>query len=384
MRNFLLLALLSLCALSLSAQTSGKQTTHKVEKGETLYAISKKYHVSIDAIEKANKAITGDMKIKPGQSINIPATTTQAETKPATAAKPEAAKSEKSKPATSEKKATTATTPAKSATITAKPTVGDNPSTHTIAKGESLYSLAKVYSVTVRQLKEANNMGDDAKLKVGLKLNIPSKNPEAMYESGPKEAKPELKAEETTIIKPYTESKSVRAGIEEMPNDNAPVEKKETVKPVLIPVKVSEEKPTTPIVNDKPKEIVREEKAPEPKEPKSPAPPSNVAPSDYVNIFSEYGGSGKKKVVYRGIGSFLKSENPGNQFLALYNYADMGAILKVTNLMSKQAIYVKVIGKVPAADAQNEIILKVSSEAATQLKVAEDKFLVEVTGYNPQ
>jgi hypothetical protein len=50
--------------------------------------------------------------------------------------------------------------------------------------------------------------------------------------------------------------------------------------------------------------------------------------------------------------------------------------------MSKQAIYVKVIGKIPASDAQSDIILKVSAEAASQLKVSEDKFLVEVTGYS--
>ena len=49
--------------------------------------------------------------------------------------------------------------------------------------------------------------------------------------------------------------------------------------------------------------------------------------------------------------------------------------------MSKQFVYVRVVGKVPAADMQNDIILKVSSEAADKLKVSEDKFLVEVTGY---
>jgi len=68
----------------------------------------------------------------------------------------------------------------------------------------------------------------------------------------------------------------------------------------------------------------------------------------------------------------------------LYNYADMGSIVKVTNLMSKETIYVKIIGKVPASDNEKDVILKVSSEAANKLKVSEDKFLLEVTGYNGQ
>jgi LysM repeat protein len=383
MKNFLFAVLLCFCALSTFAQAKGKMTTHEVVKGETLYSISKKYHVTVDAIEKANKAIGGDMKIKPGQTINIPGQavkvpTTNDKTATATKTTTKAVTKKASVPVATDKKTVLAATPAT-----------DNPSVHTIIKGESLYSLSKMYGVSVAQLRAANNMDENSKLKIGQKLNIPSKNPEAMYKPAPKETKQEVRAEETTISKPYAESKPMQPARakDELPNDNPPIEKKEVeAKPITTPVKVSEEKPTAPPVTDRPKEVVKEENVPTPKETKTTSADAmantNVVPTDYVSVYNGYAGSSKKKVVYRGIGSFLKSENPGNQYLALYNYADMGAILKVTNLMSKQSIYVKVIGKVPAADAQNEIILKVSSEAASQLKVSEDKFLVEVTGYN--
>jgi LysM repeat protein len=391
MKKLLLFAILCTCSISIFAQA--KATTHKVAKGESLYAIAKKYHVTVAAIEKANN-ITGETKLKLGQNLSIPASSATADTKPKATTTTADKKTDKPKP-TADKSATTVKPDAKKpttapkadakadkkpATPAAKPAqtraANDNPSSHTVAKGESLYSLARLYAVSVRHLREANNMSDDAALKVGQRLNIPSKNPEADYKPAPAEAKK---------IEEY------------LSNDNEPVKKAEPkteikepapVKAEPTPVKVTDEKPSSPVVTDKPKEIIKEEKAPEAKEPKSPpAEPlknTNVAPSDYVTVFNEYAAKGAKKVVYRGIGSFLKSENPGNQYLALYNYADMGAILKVTNLMSKQAIYVKVIGKVSAADAQNEIILKVSSEAASQLKVSEDKFLVEVTGYNQQ
>lgn len=43
---------------------------------------------------------------------------------------------------------------------------------HTVAKGDTLSAIAKLYSVTVTDLKKANNLtGDD--LKVGQKLTIP-------------------------------------------------------------------------------------------------------------------------------------------------------------------------------------------------------------------
>lgn len=398
MKKLLLLAILCTCSVFIYAQA--KATTHKVAKGESLYAIAKKYHVTVAAIEKANN-ITGETKLKPGQSLTIPAASATAD-KTKTTATPADKKSDKKPVADksttvtpkadvkTDKKPTTA--PRSDAKVEKKPvvpankpvqarTANDNPSSHTVAKGESLYSLARLYGVSVRHLREANNMSDDAALKVGQKLNIPSKNPEADYKPAMTEEK---KVEEKQVVKP----EASQPGREYMANDNGPVKKVEARNEIKdpTPVKVTEEKPTAPVVTDKPKEIIKEEKAPEPKETKSvPAEPiknTNVSPSEYAAVFNDYGAKGGKKVVYRGIGSFLKSENPGNQFLALYNFADMGAILKVTNLMSKQAIYVKVIGKVSAADAQNEIILKVSSEAASQLKVSEDKFLVEVTGYN--
>lgn len=45
--------------------------THKVAKGETLYAISKKYNTTVDKIKAANNLQTNDLKI--GQRLTIPA-----------------------------------------------------------------------------------------------------------------------------------------------------------------------------------------------------------------------------------------------------------------------------------------------------------------------
>lgn len=48
--------------------------------------------------------------------------------------------------------------------------------THIVEKGETLYSLAREYRVSVSQLAEANHLSVEAHIKVGQKLVIPEKN----------------------------------------------------------------------------------------------------------------------------------------------------------------------------------------------------------------
>ncbi len=375
MKKIVLTIWMGCAVLAMSAQG----TTHKIAKGETLYAIAKKYHVTVAALEKAN-GLTAESKLKLGQVLTIPG---------GGAAAPKAATDSKT---TEKPKVTTASkAPAATARPEAEKPKGNAPATepaqagvHVVKKGESLYSLARVYGVTVKNLREANGLTDDAGVKIGQRLTIPSKNPDAAYQpANHKPAATEAAKAPAPTGHEYLSSHDMP--VREKPK--APEKKEEEIKIVesSTPVKVTDDKPTTPPVSDQPKEVVKKEVVREEK--MTPAKPaetvlnSDVAPADYATVYDGYAAKGRRKVVYRGIGGFLKSENPGNQYLALYNYAEMGSILKVTNLMSKQAIYVKVIGKVPQADVQGDIILKLSSEAAGQLKVSEDKFLVEVSSY---
>ena len=54
------------------AQTVTDKIMHKVEPGQTLYFISKKYDVTIDQLKQANPAILDDLIIKPEQVLVIP------------------------------------------------------------------------------------------------------------------------------------------------------------------------------------------------------------------------------------------------------------------------------------------------------------------------
>ena len=111
-----------------------KYTAYSVAKGDTLYSLSKRYGVAIDVIESANPTLTEGLKA--GQTIKIP------------------------HPATPEKKQK----PAKRSKKQFK--------SHIVRKGDTLYSIARHYEISVATLMEDNAGIDPAHLAVGQTLYI--------------------------------------------------------------------------------------------------------------------------------------------------------------------------------------------------------------------
>lgn len=91
--------------------------THTLAKGETLYAVSRKYKISYEALAAAN-GITDPTKLRIGTILIIP-------------------------------------------------------SVHTVVKGETLYGIARLYGVTIGELLAANKIKQDYVLKIGDTLIIP-------------------------------------------------------------------------------------------------------------------------------------------------------------------------------------------------------------------
>ena len=111
-----------------------KYTAYTVAKGDTLYSLSKRYGVSIDVIERANPALTEGLKT--GQTIKIPHAT---------------ATDKKQKPAKRSKKQF---------------------KSHVVRKGDTLYSIARHYEISVATLMEDNADIDPAHLAIGQTLYI--------------------------------------------------------------------------------------------------------------------------------------------------------------------------------------------------------------------
>ena len=112
-----------------------KYYVHKIEKGNTLYAISKKYLVEIDVILEENPAVKEGLKID--QVIKIPISRQNKNLEKANS-----------------------------------PGIKADNMLHTVEKGQTLYSLAKLYNIDITALEE-DNVGIVNGMKLGQVITIP-------------------------------------------------------------------------------------------------------------------------------------------------------------------------------------------------------------------
>lgn len=142
-------------------------STYTVGRGDSLWSIAKKNHLTVAELAKANNLAVG-ATLQPGQKLIVPgkapapkdlATTAAMETKAAT---------------------TSATTPART---------GDAVR-HTVQPGESLGTIARKFQVTVGELAAANSITDPAKVRAGQTLIIPGFKAVSSKASAPKSSAP--------------------------------------------------------------------------------------------------------------------------------------------------------------------------------------------------
>ncbi|MEN3040646.1 MAG: LysM peptidoglycan-binding domain-containing protein [Bacteroidia bacterium] len=110
---------------------------HKVKSGETLSQIAERYRTSIAAIRQANQ-LRGNF-IRAGQNLRIPVGRVDA----------------------------SRSTPAQ------KGKVRSSQKTHTVRSGESLWSIAQKYGISVDALRQANGLKHNSNIYPGQKLSIP-------------------------------------------------------------------------------------------------------------------------------------------------------------------------------------------------------------------
>lgn len=109
-------------------------TAITVQKGETVYSISRKHNVPVDVILRANNLQSASM-IQPGQRLVIP-------------------------------KRRNGVTPIQQTQM--------NPaSMHTVAAGETIYALSRRYKVSPQAIANANNLTLSTQLRIGQQIRIP-------------------------------------------------------------------------------------------------------------------------------------------------------------------------------------------------------------------
>ena len=171
--------------------------TYKVEKGDTLYSISRKYQITVAELRTANNLSENDV-IKAGQKLIIP------DADIGTAA------------ALSSTKTSTNSAPA-GKTVE-----------YIVKKGDTLYGIARKNSMSVADLMAINNLDSSAVIKVGQKLKVTEGSAAASSSSasaGSEKNTESAKAGETVIkvTEPVPDTRTYGATVNADANTKWPV-----------------------------------------------------------------------------------------------------------------------------------------------------------------
>lgn len=291
---------------------------HQVDEQETLYGISRRYGASISQILEYNKEADAGLEV--GQILRIP--------------------------------------------YVPRATVASSGKDyHIVAPGETLFSISRLYGLTVDDLKSMNNLSANA-LSVGQQLRIRNNRSTVTVQ-------PEVKA--TTVIGYHTvapqetlyaiarEYGVTVMQLKEWNNlEGSNLEIGQLIRVAAPGVKSSENIP----VDSTPKII---------------APPI-VQPQESVVKISE-NVAGTDEVKESGLAELIDGTEGNRKYLALHRSAKPGTILKVRNELNNREVFVRVVGPLPATSVNDKIIIKISKSAFDRLGGIDSKFRAEVTYY---
>jgi len=158
-----------------------------VKHGDTLWDLANNYGTTVDKLRELNGLEADAYLIHPGKVLKVNGTVQATPAQQPTQAQAPQVDTQAQPEATQEVAQPTQEQPAQETQQTATPeiVVSANHTTHTVQAGESLYSIAQAYGVTVDSLRQANNLG--ATLQVGqtLTINDPAKTPETQTQQEP-------------------------------------------------------------------------------------------------------------------------------------------------------------------------------------------------------
>ena len=323
---------------------------HRVGEKETLFGISKRYGTTVDAIQQYNPSIaSGSIEI--GQIIKVPYT-------------PHAVVSR-----------------------------SGGETVHKVVEKETLFSIARTYSVSVDELKQWNNLTSNS-LSLGQELVVRKKSTTGGFVKPPVNTVPAViskkgvhtvEAKETmfSIAKQYgitvqqlkdwnsLSTNEISIGqvlLVAEPERNVTMAKEPVVvrEPVTVnqnpPVDVKVSAPTpTPVIN-------------EPKETKQ------VSPKEQVISITE-SVKDSDEVSESGLAELIEGTDGNRKYLALHRSAPIGTILKIRNEMNGREVFVRVIGKLPDTALTDKLIIKISKSAYDRLGAIDQRFRVQVTYY---
>lgn len=172
------------------------EATHEVsvKDGDSLWSIAQAENTTVDKLRSLNGLAADENLIYPGQTLKVSGAaqaaaqtqTTSADTQQASAQTQQSAQQTASADQTQQAAATNTQTQQEASTAAnseasqqqhVQVVVSANHTTHTVVSGESLWSIAQAYGVTVDSLRQSNNLGATLVAGTTLTINDPTKTP---------------------------------------------------------------------------------------------------------------------------------------------------------------------------------------------------------------
>lgn len=302
---------------------------HQVVAGETLYGISKRYGVTVDQLIDVNPNAGSGLEV--GALVKVPFVPRN----------------------------------------TSKPTEG---SIHRVAEKETLYSISKLYGVTVDEVKQWNNLKESG-LKLGQELIIKKKLAPIQNEVSNQVSS--IKTVHTVELKETLFSISKKYGVTAAQLkewNNLPSEELKVGLTLFVTQPIYKKPQPVETVVIKPETVIKEEE-------KKPAENSavTIAAEKVPTITVTEATRNGDEIVQSGLAELIEGTEGNRKHLALHRTAPVGTILKVRNEMNNREVFVRVMGKLPDTGLNEKLIIKISKSAYDRLGAIDQRFRVEVT-----
>ena len=281
---------------------------HEIDPGETLYSISKRYNASMNAIADANPRVKNGLE--DGMIIRVPYKA---------------------------------------------PVINDVANrVHIVSQGETLYSISKIYDISVVQIMEWNDLLS-SDLEVGQELKIGGTLPPQQVDFIRDGMKIHIVQASEGL---YALARNYGVTVDELVEWNSLESSalnlgQEIIvgKDGAIVVKVD----STLMEEDSVTEIVEE-----------------VMPRGTIKTYED------------GMAAEIDGGSDDKTYLAMHRTIPIGTLVGVRNEMNHQMVFVRIVGKLPDTGVNEKIIIRLSKSAVSQLMAIDPKFRVEISYLVPE
>ncbi len=333
---------------------------HRVDQGQTLYAIARRYGRSVADVKAANPDMNESVRYD--QVVRVPIPDGALSRKEAKAIDKAIRKEEKQ--VEHEAKITNSDNAPTGGKTTKKADDPARAGIHVVEPGQTLYSLAVRYGVPRADVRKWNNLANDNIL-IGQALIVSER------------------AYQARVPAATTPPASVPAK-PDTPTRPAPAKPAETKPASTSRPDAKPDRPTPPRPDESAATTRRPDAntAPERTDRDRPA-AAKPAESEIIELPRPGNDAPMpargRRVSSSGVAEMIDGADESGKYLALHRTAPIGTLVQVRNAFNSQSLWVKVIGRLPDTGVNDKILVKLSTQAFAKLSPDDRRFRAEVS-----